>query len=186
MQHQDSSHCGSPHSCVLLVTGPFAVREAFGRAASSMGCVLPGLPKTAHLGAASAAAARQCPETVQRTHVCMHDKGNVYRTWACGAAYHWDCRNSGATRKCSQSHYSKFKGKRAAWQFFNVSAIPIRQGLPRKSHGGGDKEGIGKVEVASRQRHRAKEQRSNSLPRLTTVTRTGLTAAQREQVATEV
>ena len=56
-------------------------------------------------------------EPMRAVHVCGTDTGNVYRTWACNASKHWDCRNSGARRGCSKSHYSK------ALNFFNVSAM---------------------------------------------------------------
>ena len=115
-------HCGSPHSCVLLVTGPFALRAAFSSAATYLGCQLRG-----NIGSASRMS-QTCPEEVRRTHVCLHDSGNVYRTWACGAAYHWDCRNSGAKRACGANHYSRHKrGPNAARAFFNASfavAVP--------------------------------------------------------------
>ena len=63
-----------------------------------------------------------CPESVRQTHVCTSDKGTIYRNWACDAAYHWDCRNSGAARRCSASHYSKYRrGPGAANHFFNTT-----------------------------------------------------------------
>jgi hypothetical protein len=116
-----STHCGSPHSCVLQVTGPFALRESFSRAAHAMSCKLPLLPADRRPGAKSGG--QVCPKAVRETHVCIGDKGNIYRNWACDAAYHWDCRNSGAKRKCSTKHYSRYRGKSAARMFFNLSAI---------------------------------------------------------------
>ena len=114
-----SSHCGSPHSCVLMVTGPYALRAAFSAAATAMGCRLRGRG----INSAKATSAR-CPEAVRRTHVCTSDSGNVYRTWACGAAYHWDCRNSGAQRACGPGHYSKHRrGPATARAFFNASVL---------------------------------------------------------------
>jgi len=115
-----SAHCSSPHSCVLQVTGPMALRDAFSKAAKAMGCWLPGAICRACSKAAS------CPEAVRALHVCTNDTGNIYRTWACGAAYHWDCRNSGAKRRCSANHYSKHKKTAAtASHFFNVSAFDL-------------------------------------------------------------
>ena len=112
-----SAHCGSAHSCVLTVSGPFALRQAFASAARSLGCKLGGSIDSA------VATTEQCPPVMRRVHVCTRDTGNVYRTWACDAAYHWDCRNSGGKRKCSTNHYSKIRrGSRAAFGFFNVSA----------------------------------------------------------------
>jgi hypothetical protein len=116
---ESTKHCGSPHSCVILVTGPGALRTAFSAAAVEMGCRLRG-----HIASAKTMSPR-CPKAVRRIHVCERDVGNVYRTWACGAAYHWDCRNSGARRSCGAGHYSKFRlGSRTARAFFNVSAWP--------------------------------------------------------------
>ena len=112
-----SKHCGSAHSCVILVSGPYALRAALSKAAKSMGCKLPG-----RIGSA-AATIPACPEAVQRTHACTKDRGNVYRTWACDAAFHWDCRNSGAKRKCASTHYSRHRrGPGAAKAFFNLTA----------------------------------------------------------------
>ena len=60
---------------------------------------------------------------VRRTHVCTNDTGNIYRTWVCDAAYHWDCRNSGAKRACGPGYYAKHRrGPRTARVFFNVTA----------------------------------------------------------------
>ena len=92
---------------------------------------------SAALGAkASGDAPRSCPEAVRRTHVCLRDTGNIYRTWACDAAYHWDCRNSGAKRRCNSTHYSRLggvRGKRAAWLFFNTSEIAAAAARGRRN-----------------------------------------------------
>lgn len=117
-QGNSSAHCGSPHSCVIVVSGPFALREAFKTAARALGCPLQGLlPRVERTTPAV------CPEAVRQVHVCAKDEGNVYRTWACGAAYHWDCRNSGAKRRCSTNHYSRYRGRSAARAFFNISVV---------------------------------------------------------------
>ena len=115
-QGNTTAHCGSPHSCVLLVTGPMALRAALARAAKTLGCKLPG-----KVGSAPAMTP-SCPEAVRNMHVCTTDKGNVYRTWTCGAAFHWDCRNSGASRRCPANHYSRHRrGPGTAGLFFNTS-----------------------------------------------------------------
>jgi hypothetical protein len=122
-QANSSAHCASPHSCVLLVSGPFALRDALVKAAAGLGCSLRGaIPAATPVHQQPSPS---CPDAVRDTHVCTSDRGSIYRTWICGAAYHWDCRNSGATRRCSGHHYSKYRG---AHRFFNVSAwgVPVR------------------------------------------------------------
>ncbi|KAL1500447.1 hypothetical protein AB1Y20_013104 [Prymnesium parvum] len=103
--------CHSPHSCVLMVTGPPVYMSAVSSLALREGCDSKGrLP--AH---------RECrnarSEPIRRIQICSRDVGNVYRTWACNISKHWDCRNSGAARKCSKQHYSK------ARNFFNTSVM---------------------------------------------------------------
>ena len=114
-QGNSTAHCGTPHSCVILVSGPFALRDALEKAAFGLGCKSRG----AIAQPRSIFSLPSCPAAVRDTFVCNSDKGNIYKTWICGAAYHWDCRNSGASRRCSGQHYSRFRG---VHRFFNVSA----------------------------------------------------------------
>ena len=67
------------YKCVILVTGPFAVRRAIAEAAKAMGCHLP-----CHLKQFRTAprTLSSCPEAVTRTHVCGCAPETVARTWA--------------------------------------------------------------------------------------------------------
>ena len=124
-----TAHCKSPHSCVLQVTGPMALRDAFAKAAKAMGCRPPGSICRVCQSMAT------CPEPMRALHVCTNDTGDIYRTWACDAAYHWDCRNSGARRRCSAGHYSKNRrGDETARLFFDVDAINATNGPPERKN----------------------------------------------------
>lgn len=111
----NASRCRSPHSCVLRVTGPPAYFDGVSTAARAGGCVFRGWLPTAPARECAAAS----DERFRRVHVCASDTGNVYRTWACNASKHWDCRNSGAKRGCGAGHYVK------ARDFFNLSRVPL-------------------------------------------------------------
>lgn len=107
----DDRRCRSPHSCVIRVTGPDAYHAGISELAPQLGCASRGrLP--AH---------RDCRhsqhDTMRRLHICSRDMGDKYRTWACNISRHWDCRNSGARRRCSRSHYTRVQN------FFNVTAL---------------------------------------------------------------
>lgn len=107
----DVRRCKTPHSCVLNVAGPFAFRWAVIDHATHARCRLPG-----ELRLNRSYTALQCPDDFRSLHVCTSDRGNIYRTWACDAVYHWDCRNSGAKRRCGNRHYSRTR------LFFNLSS----------------------------------------------------------------
>ena len=103
--------CRTPHSCVILVTGPPAYHEGVRAATLAGGCTR-GSPNPN---------ARLCKKAVDPTMramvVCDGDGGNVFNTWACNTARHWDCRNSRPTPEHCQhqdrKHYSKHKGQQA-------------------------------------------------------------------------
>jgi hypothetical protein len=48
-------------------------------------------------------------ELLRKLHLCSNDAGNIWNSWSCGVARHFDCRNSAARRfACSgRKHYSK-------------------------------------------------------------------------------
>ena len=64
------------------------------------------------------------------------DGGNIFNTWACGAARHWDCRNSWPTPKyCAKrnkkEHYSTWGKEKEA------KGKPAPK-LPKGSYGFGE------------------------------------------------
>ena len=116
-QKGNRTYCRSPHKCVLHVTGPFAFRWAVGDAARDLGCSIAGIKTPRHKSPTGVVvpSPRCIDKDVRAIHVCMRDSGSIYRTYTCDASFHWDCRNSGATRKCGSKHYSKFDWKSTAF-----------------------------------------------------------------------
>ena len=101
----DSRKCTGPHSCVIRNTGPLAYTSAVGAATQAGGCTNTGrLPMRGQCDKAQSQALRAL-------HVCRPDAGNVWNSWACGTARHFDCRNSVARRfSCHRGqHYSKVR-----------------------------------------------------------------------------
>lgn len=117
--------CRSPHSCVIRNTGPLAYTSSVGDATKVLG----GCKNSARLlrptflgGWLARHECAASPDPLLRaTHVCSADKGTVWNHWSCGAARHWDCRNSERRRRCHKGHYATvaMKDSRA---FFNLSA----------------------------------------------------------------
>jgi hypothetical protein len=84
--------CTGAHSCLTSVTGPYAYRSALRAAAKRLGC-------RRDLSAASCATSHD--PMMRRIYRCTDTD-----QWYCGAARHWDCRNSPARRPCGSSHYT--------------------------------------------------------------------------------
>lgn len=99
--------CRSPHTCVILVTGPPAYHEGVRAATLAGGCTRGSPNPNARL------CKKAADPTLRAMVVCDGDGGNVFNTWACNAARHWDCRNSRPTPEHCQhqdrKHYSKHK-----------------------------------------------------------------------------
>ena len=88
--------CRSSHSCVIRVTGPLAYSSAVGDVTHARGCT--NRHRLPH--------GRDCrhakDKELRDMHVCAMNRSNPYRTYSCGVARHWDCRNSGSQRRCGR------------------------------------------------------------------------------------
>ena len=97
--------CRGSHSCVIRVTGPLAYTSAIGDVTHGLSCANKNrIPRPSDCSTSSS-------PLLRNMHICPQNSTNPYRTYSCGIARHWDCRNSrrAAPHSCNRRHYSMKK-----------------------------------------------------------------------------
>lgn len=113
IRNASDRRCTTPHTCVILVTGPPVYGKGVVRARRAGGC---DWPSTEHCrkSAQTCDICRQAHDSeIRHIAFCHQDGGNTFNTKACNVTRHWDCRNSRPVPAyCSTDgglHYSKAK-----------------------------------------------------------------------------
>lgn len=95
--------CKGSHGCVIRVTGPLAYTSAIGDVTHNSLCKNKRrIPRPGDCSTSN-------NMLLRNMYICPINFSNSYKTYNCGIARHWDCRNSRNSNNCDRQHYSKMK-----------------------------------------------------------------------------
>lgn len=120
-----SKQCSSPHSCVMLVTGPDIYLNGLYRASQAANC-------SNHMQRVVPADCTRARDAMwRRTYMCAGDTvlGGGLPMQHCNASRHWDCRTGG--RRCTSDHWQRgfrrhnLRGHQRSAHFFSAEAAML-------------------------------------------------------------